>query len=118
MSRSPPPPDTRLRGDGDHQMAIPGAGAADEDHVALLGQRAAAGEIAHEVALDRRAVELEVVDILGEREFGDGELVPDRARLLLGELGGENIADHALRLMRRFTAVATISSKAAFIHRA
>jgi hypothetical protein len=75
------------------------AGAADQDDIALLGQEPAAGEIAHEIPVDRRAFELEVVDILGEREFRDGELVLDRARLLLGDLGLEEVADDALRLM-------------------
>jgi len=37
--------------------------------------------------------------ILGERQLCDGELVFDRARLLLVDLGGEQIADDALRLM-------------------
>src|SRR5260221_14689173 len=86
-------------GDGDRAVALAGAGAADEDDVALLGQKAAAGEIAHEVPVDRRPIELNVVDILGEREFGDGELVSDRARLLFGDLGGKEIADDALRLV-------------------
>ena len=41
----------------------------------------------------------EVVDVLGQRQLGDGELVLDRARLLLGDLGVEQIADDALRLV-------------------
>ena len=45
------------------------------------------------------SVEVEVVDILGQRQLGDGELVFDRARLLLGDLGGEQVADDALRLV-------------------
>jgi hypothetical protein len=39
---------------------------------------------------DRRTVELEVVEVLGERQFGDGELVFDRARLLLVDLAVNN----------------------------
>jgi hypothetical protein len=67
--------------------------------------------------VDRRAVELEVVEVLGGRRFGDGELVFDRARLLLVDLGGEQIADEiicrlpsaSLRRMRPFAAGSTQS---------
>jgi hypothetical protein len=47
-----------------------------------------AGEVAHQRLVDRRAGEVEVVDVLGQRQLGDGHLVLDRARLLLGDLGG------------------------------
>ena len=49
--------------------------------------------------VDRRALEGEVVEVLGERQFGDGDLVFDRARLLFGDLGVQQVADDALRLM-------------------
>ena len=49
--------------------------------------------------VDRRVLEGEVLDILGQRQLGDGELVFDRARLLLGDLGLQEIADQALRLV-------------------
>ena len=65
-----------------------GAGAADQDDVALMGEEVAAGEVAYQGLVDRRLVEGEVVDILGKRQLGDGDLVLDRARLLLGDLGG------------------------------
>ena len=42
------------------------------------------------------------VDVLGQRQLGDGELVLDRARLLLRDLGLEQIADEALRFMLAF----------------
>ena len=44
-------------------------------------------------------VEDEVVELLGERQLGDGELVTDRTRLLLGDLGLEQVADDALRFV-------------------
>ena len=62
----------------------------------------AAGEIAHQALVDRRAFELEAVDILGQRQLGDGQLVLDRACLLLGDLGLEQIAGEALRFMLAF----------------
>jgi hypothetical protein len=55
---------------------------ADQHGIALLGKESAAGEVAHERLIDRRALELEVIEVLGERQLGDGELVLDRARLL------------------------------------
>ena len=63
-----------------------------------MGEEVAAGEVAHQGLVDRDVVEGEVVDILCERQLGDGDLVLDRARLLLGDLGGEQVADDALRL--------------------
>ena len=64
-------------GDGDGEMALAGSGAADEDGVALLGKEGARCQLADECLVDRRAVEGEVVDILGQRQLGDGQLVLD-----------------------------------------
>ena len=102
-------------GDGNGQMRLAGASPADQDGVALLSDEAAAGEVVHERLIDRRAFELEVVEVLGERQLGDGELILDRARLLLVDLGVEQITDDALGFIWRLTAVAMISSKAAFM---
>ena len=41
----------------------------------------------------------EVLDVLGQGQLGDGDLVLDRARLLLGDLGLQQVADDALRLV-------------------
>src|SRR5262249_2776879 len=76
-------------GDRDGKMGFAGAGPADQHDVALLGDEAAAGEVVHERLVDRRALEAEVVEVLGEWQLGDGELVLDRARLLLADLGVE-----------------------------
>ena len=67
-----------------------------------MGEEVAAGEIAHQALVDRRALELEAVDVLGERQLGDGQLVLDRACLLLGNLRLEQVAGEALRLMLAF----------------
>jgi hypothetical protein len=80
-------------------MGLSGTGAADQDSVAPLGKEGAAGEIAHERLVDWRARELEVVEILGERQLGNGELVTDRTRLLLVDLGGQQVANDALGFM-------------------
>src|SRR6266853_5386915 len=76
-------------GDGDGKMGLAGAGPADQHGVALLGDEAATGEVMHERLVDRRILELEVVEVFRERQLGDGELVLDRARLLLADLGVE-----------------------------
>jgi hypothetical protein len=64
-----------------------------------LGDEAAASEIIDESLIDRRAVELEVGDVLGKRQLGNGELVFDRLGLLLVDLGVEQLADNALRFV-------------------
>jgi hypothetical protein len=83
-------------------MRLAGAGSADQYGIALLGDEASAGEVIDERLVDWRALELEVVEVLGERQLGDGELVFDLARLLFTDLGREQIADDALRLMLSF----------------
>jgi hypothetical protein len=53
-------------GDGDGEMGLPGAGATDEHHIALVGEELAAGEIVHQGGVDRGAIEGEVVEVLGQ----------------------------------------------------
>jgi hypothetical protein len=89
-------------GNGDGEMGLAGAGSADQDGVALLGDESAASEILDERFVDRSVTELEAIEVLGERELGDGELVLDGARLFLAGLGFEQIADDALGLVLAF----------------
>ena len=83
-------------------MGLAGTRTADQHDVALLGDEATTSEVIHERLVDRRVFELEVIEVLGERQLGDGELVLDRARLLLVDLRVEQITDNALRLMLAF----------------
>src|SRR5882757_5961852 len=46
--------------------------------------------------VDRRAAKSKVINILGQWQLGDGDLILDRARLLLADLGAQQIADDAL----------------------
>src|SRR5207302_2394685 len=62
-------------------------------------EEVAADEVAHKGLVDWHIVEAEVVDVLGQRQLGDGDLIFDRSRLLLGDLRGQQIADDALRLV-------------------
>src|SRR5467141_3994311 len=89
-------------GNGDGEVALAGAGPTNQHDIALLGDKPAAGQVIDQCLVDRRTVELEVIEVLGERQLGDGELVFDRARLLLVDLGSEQVADDALRLMLAF----------------
>ena len=80
-------------GNGDSQMGFARAGATDEHHVALLGQEPATREITDQSLVDRGTVEPELVHVLGQRQLGGGDLILDRARLLLGDLGLQKIAN-------------------------
>jgi hypothetical protein len=66
--------------------------------------------VAHERLIDRRALELEVIEVLGERQLGDGELILDRACLL------RRLAARVLRRNTKITSTtrttASISSNA------
>src|SRR6185369_2961472 len=89
-------------GDSDGKVGLAGSGSADQHGIASLCDAAAAGEVVHERLVDRCALELEVIEVLGERQLGDGELVFDRARLFLVDLGLEQITDDALRFVLAF----------------
>lgn len=85
--------------DRDGKVRLPRSGAPDQHHVALLLEEGAAGQIAYQRLVDRRLVEVELVDLLGQRQPGDGHLVLDRAGLLLADLRGEQVTDDLLRLV-------------------
>ena len=87
---------------GDSQMGFARAGATDEHHVALLGQEPATREITDQSLVNRGTVEPELVHVLGQRQLGGGDLILDRARLLLGDLGRDKVADNLLWLMLAF----------------
>ena len=58
-------------------MRLASAGPADQYGIALLCNEAAAGEVVDERLIDRCTLELEVIEILCERQLGDCELVLD-----------------------------------------
>ncbi len=64
-----------------------------------MSQELTAGEVAHQDLVDRRAIEGELGDVLGQGQLGDRHLVADRACLLLADLGLEQVADDLLRLV-------------------
>jgi hypothetical protein len=63
-------------------MRLAGACPADQNDIALIGDEGAAGEVADQALVDRRAGKIEVIDVLGQRQLGHGELVFDGAGLL------------------------------------
>src|SRR6202171_6315283 len=75
---------------------FPGAGPPTSAPWHRWGIRTPAVEILDHRLVDRCALELEVIKVLGKRQFCDGKLIPDRASLLLVDLGVEQIADNAL----------------------
>ena len=102
-------------GNGDGKMGLASAGAADQHDIALLGDEATAGKVVDERLVNRRTLELEVIEVLGERQLGDGELV-----LIERACFSPISAFSRSPMMRwgscwRLTAVAMISSKAAFM---
>ena len=80
-------------------MGLARAGASDQDDIALIGSEGSAGKIADQTLVDGRAGEVEVVDVFGQRQLGDGELVFDGTGLLLRYLGLQQIADDLRRLV-------------------
>jgi hypothetical protein len=54
------------------EMGLPGTGSAEQYQIALVHQNIAAGEIAHQRFVDRRVVEAELCEVLGQRQFGNG----------------------------------------------
>ena len=85
--------------DGDGEMGLAGAGAADQHDVALGFEEAAHGEVADQGLVDRRGGEVEVGQLLGRRQPGGRHLVLDGARLLVGDLGLQQRTDDLLHRM-------------------
>src|SRR3546814_2165468 len=65
--------------DSDTQMRFSRARPTDEHDIALVGEESPGGEIADQRLVDRGVGELEVRDLLGERQLGDRHLILDRA---------------------------------------
>jgi hypothetical protein len=80
-------------------MAFARARSADEDGVALFGKEAAAQEIADQSFVDRRVVKLEAVKVLCQWQLGARHLIFDRPGLFFCDLGFQQIADNARRLV-------------------
>lgn len=78
------------------QMRLPRTRAADQHDIALAGEEGAGGEVADQPLVYRGVSELEVSDLLGERQLGDHNLVLDRPCVRVGDLRLQQIADDVL----------------------
>jgi hypothetical protein len=67
-------------------MCFSGAGAANEDRIALGVQEGAGGELANLSFIDRRIGEGERIDVFEDRELGSADAIADRAGLPVGAL--------------------------------
>jgi len=83
----------------DPQVGLSRPGPADQNDVVLLGEERACRELPHQPFIDGCAGEVEVFDVLGQRQLGQCDLVFDRPSLLLGDLGLKQVADDLRRLM-------------------
>src|SRR5258708_15593757 len=80
-------------------MGFSGAGAADEDRIALGIEEGAGSELANLPFIDRRIREDELVDILEDRELGSADAVADRAGLPVGAFGPDQAGDERIYLI-------------------
>src|ERR1700733_13678067 len=65
----------------DGKMRLAGPSSADQHDVALMRQEVATDQVAHQRLVDRRACKRKLIDVLGQRQLGDGDLILDRTRL-------------------------------------
>ena len=87
------------RGDGDAQMCFTGAGATDEDRIALGVQECAGGEFAYLSFIDWRIGEGERVDIFQDWELGSADAIADRAGLPVRAFGPDQTGDEGINLI-------------------
>src|SRR3546814_4127444 len=80
-------------------MGSAGAGAADEDGVALGVEERAGGQFAHLALIDRRVGEDEAVQVFQDREPGAADAIADRSRLTVGPLGPDQSGDEGIDLV-------------------
>ena len=85
--------------DADREMGLAGSCSADQHEVALMIEEVAGGEVTDQGLVDLGRFEVELLDLLGQRQLGDRHLVFDRACLLLTDLGGQEVANDLLRLV-------------------
>src|SRR5258708_33983820 len=86
-------------------MGFSGAGAADEDRIALGVEEGAGGELANLPFIDRRIGEDELVDVLEDRELGSADAIADRAGLPVGAFGSDQAGGERLNLIAPPTAL-------------
>src|SRR5689334_11298219 len=58
-------------------VRLPRAGSTDEDNIALIVEENPGRELSNQLAVDRRALEGEIGQFLGKRQFGNPQLIVD-----------------------------------------
>ena len=81
------------------QVRFSGPGATNQPHVALIGDEGAACKLANQARMDRCTGDVAVVEVFRRRQLRDGHLVFDGTRLLLGNLGLQQVTDDAGRFV-------------------
>src|ERR1700691_3214769 len=80
-------------------MGLSGAGAADEDSIALGIEEGAAGEFAQLALVDRRLGEDERIEVFEDRELGAADAIADRPGLTMCALGADQAGDERVDLV-------------------
>jgi hypothetical protein len=80
-------------------MGFAGAGAADEDRIALGVEEDASGEFAHLPFIDRRIGEDEFIEIFENRKLGSADAIADRAGLPVSAFGPDQAGDKRIDLI-------------------
>src|ERR1700691_4748711 len=80
-------------------MGLSGAGAADEDSIALGIEEGAAGEFTQLALVDRRFGEDERVEVLEDRELGPADAIADRAGLTMCAFRPDQAGDEGVDLV-------------------
>ena len=80
-------------------MGFAGAGAADEDRIALSIQECAGGEFANLSFIDRGVAEDERIEVFENREFGSADAIADRTSLPVRALGSDQAGDERINLI-------------------
>lgn len=89
-------------GNADCEVGFARAGSADQNQVALMVEEVTSCQIADQGLVDVGGFEVELVDLFGQRQLGDGHLVFDRTRLLLSDLSMQQITNDLLWFMLAF----------------
>src|SRR5665213_1383867 len=80
-------------------MGFAGAGAADEDSIALDVEEGAGGEFAQLALVDRGFGEDERVEVLEDRELGTADAIADREGLTMFAFGPDQADDEGVDLV-------------------
>ena len=76
-------------GNADREVGFTRSGSTNQNQIALVIQEVARGKVTDQGLVDLGGLKVELVDLFGQWQLGDGHLVFDRSSLLLGDLSME-----------------------------